>query len=132
MALIDDFEERYLLGVPAMDRNHREFVDLLNRMAESSNAAFAYLFNEMVQHTHAHFAAEDVLMVETRFPATHEHRGEHERVLGELDWLGARVQTGHVTIARNYATDRLPGWFREHAVTMDSALAAHIRRDPGV
>ena len=131
MALIDDFEERYLLGVPAMDRNHREFVDLLNRMVESSNATFAYLFNEMVQHTHAHFAAEEVLMVETRFPATHEHCSEHLRVLGELDWLSARVQTGHVTIARSYATDRLPSWFREHSVTMDSALAAHVRRNAG-
>lgn len=126
MALIEDFEERFLLGVPAMDRNHREFVDLINRMAEATNPVFAYLFPEMVQHTHAHFAAEEVMMRETGFRAVAEHREMHQRVLGEMDWFGKRIPKGHLTLARNYVVEQLPGWFAEHAVTMDSALAAHI------
>ncbi|MBK1721767.1 bacteriohemerythrin [Thiocystis violacea] len=128
MALIEDFEERYLLGVPAMDRNHREFVDLVNDMAASGNAVFAYLFNEMVQHTHAHFAAEEMLMRETGFSAAAEHRDEHRRVLGEMEWFGDRLQLGYVSMARAYVVERLPAWFKEHAVTMDSALAAYVRR----
>ncbi|NEV60621.1 bacteriohemerythrin [Thiorhodococcus minor] len=131
MALIEDFEERYLLGVPAMDRNHRELVDLVNRMAEASSAAFAYLFNEMVQHTHAHFAAEEVMMRETGFSATEEHRTEHRRVLGEMDWFGSRLQKGHVALARSYVVEQLPSWFAQHAVTMDSALAAHVTANAG-
>ncbi|NEX22297.1 hemerythrin family protein [Thiorhodococcus mannitoliphagus] len=126
MALIEDFEERYVLGVPAMDRNHREFVDLVNRMAEASNATFAYLFSEMVQHTHAHFAAEEVMMRETAFSASDEHRDEHRRVLGELDWFCSRLQQGHISLARAYVVDQIPGWFKEHALTMDTALAAHL------
>lgn len=128
MALIEDFEARYLLGVPAIDRNHREFVELVNRMAEAGSAAFAYLFYEMVQHTHAHFAAEEVMMRETGFSATEEHRHEHRRVLAEMDWLCTRLQQGQVAMARAYVAERLPDWFRQHALTMDSALAAHVGR----
>ncbi len=127
MALIEDFESRYLLGVPAMDRNHREFVELINRMADASNAAFAYLYPEMIQHTHAHFAAEEVMMGQSQFPATSEHRFEHQRVLGEMEWFGRHLQRGQMTMARTYVMERLPAWFTEHAVTMDSALAAHVR-----
>ncbi len=88
MALIEDFEKRFLLGVPAMDRNHREFVELINRMAEATNPVFAYLFPEMVQHTHAHFAAEEAMMREIVFNGVEEHRNMHARVLGEMDWFG--------------------------------------------
>lgn len=127
MALIEEFETRFLLGVPAMDRNHREFVELINRMAEAANPVFAYLFPEMVRHTHAHFAAEEALMRETAFKGGEEHRNMHQRVLGEMDWFGKRIPKGHLTQARVYVTEQLPSWFAEHAVTMDSALAAHVR-----
>ncbi len=128
MALIEDFEERLLLGVPAMDRNHREFVDLINRMSEATDAAFVYLFYEMVQHTHAHFAAEEVLMRETAFQATAEHTAEHQRVLTEMEWFTKHLHRGHVTLARDYVAGELPDWFVQHALTMDSELASHVKR----
>lgn len=125
--LIEDFEQRFLLGVPAMDRNHREFVDLINRMGDASNATFAYLYAEMLHHTHAHFAAEEVMMRQTGFAATAEHKDEHLRVLGELDWFARHLHRGHVAMARTYVREQLPQWFAQHAVSMDSALAAHVK-----
>lgn len=127
MLLIDDFEARFLLGVPAMDRTHREFVDLVNRMAEASTAAFVYLYPDLVDHTHAHFANEDLLMRQTGFPAIAEHTAEHARVLGELDALRRRLSGGRIVLARAYVIEQLPAWFALHAVTMDSALAAHVK-----
>jgi hemerythrin-like metal-binding protein len=127
MPLITDFEARFLLGVPAMDRSHREFVDLVNRMAESGAAAFAYLYPELVSHTRAHFANEEVLMRDTDFPATREHRDEHARVLGEMESFGQRLGGGRIALAQAYVTEQLPAWFAVHAVTMDSALAAHVK-----
>ncbi|EGV28332.1 hemerythrin-like metal-binding protein [Thiorhodococcus drewsii AZ1] len=128
MALIEDFEARFLLGVPAMDRNHREFVDLLNRMDGASSASFADLFAEMVLQTHAHFAAEEAMMRETAFGPIAEHRAEHQRVLGDLERFARQVRRGRVAMARAYVIEQMPGWFAQHALTMDSALAAHLRR----
>lgn len=128
MALIPNFEERFLLGVPAMDRNHREFVDLLERMAAARDAAFAYLYPELVQHTHAHFAAEEVMMRESRFGLIAEHRQEHQRVLGEMDWFGRHLRQGRTNLVRIYVTEQLPDWFAQHAIGLDSALASHIKQ----
>jgi hemerythrin-like metal-binding protein len=126
MALIDVSDDRLILGVPAMDRTHREMADLVNRMADCSNASFVYLYPDLVSHTHTHFATEELLMRETRFPASAEHKSEHARVLGELHAFGQRLATGRIAMARAYVAEQLPAWFAVHLATMDSALAAHV------
>lgn len=123
---IEDFETRYLLGVGAMDDTHREFVELVNRLCVAGNVEFAILFDELERHTRAHFAAEDTRMQESGFPALREHRDEHQRVLGELEKLHQKVQRGSFLLARAYVQDQLPDWFHLHAMSMDSALAAHL------
>lgn len=125
--LIESFEERYCLGIPAMDETHREFVDLVNRMETSGKAAFIQLFVELVHHTENHFAAENALMQACGFPALREHMDEHQRVLGDLHRICNRVNAGSTTMGRAYVVEQLPDWFGLHASTMDSALASHLR-----
>jgi hemerythrin len=62
------------------------------------------------------------------FPAIREHSDEHQRILGELGRIGQRVNKGLVSFGRMYVREGLPDWFRLHAATMDSALAAHWKQ----
>jgi hemerythrin len=127
MAIIEWRDDRFLLGVPEMDDTHIEFVDLTNRIMQAPNDEFAQLYDRLIEHTHEHFEYEDRLMVQTKFPATAEHRDEHQRVLGELALFNKRVRSGLVAFGRNYIRGRMAEWFMLHAATMDSALAAHIK-----
>jgi hemerythrin len=127
MAIIEWCDDRFLLGVPEMDDTHVEFVDLANRLMLASNDEFAHLYGTLIEHTRRHFEYEDRLMIETRFPATAEHRDEHLRVLGELALFNKRVRSGLVAFGRNYIRGRMAEWFMLHAATMDSALAAHVK-----
>ena len=126
--LIDQFEARYLLGVSSMDETHREFVDLVNRLGEADKQQFISLFDELLRHTQAHFDAENLLMDESGFPAAREHKDEHQRVLGDIHRFATRVAVGAVPLARAYLNQQLPDWFNLHAITMDSALAAHLKQ----
>lgn len=126
MSLIADFERRFILGVPAMDRSHREMVEMVNHMDGAPAADFAYRFQELVSHTRAHFASEEVLMAESGFPAIAEHKSEHARVLGEMDRFAEQLTGPRLALARAYVREQIPTWFALHAVTMDSALAAHL------
>jgi hemerythrin-like metal-binding protein len=125
--LIEDFERRYLLGQPEMDGTHREFVDLVNRLGDADKPGFMALFKALTVHTQHHFDAEERMMEASAFPALREHKDEHLRVLGELERFGQRVATGSILMGRAYVTQQLPKWFDLHAVTMDSALAAHLK-----
>lgn len=125
--IINPDHPHYRLGVTTMDQTHREFIDLVNRLALSDRDNFIPLFDELVQHTHAHFEAEAQLMQAHAFPAIREHSDEHQRVLGELDRFGQKVARGSIAMGRDYVQNHLPGWFDLHARTMDSALAAHLK-----
>lgn len=125
--LIHPDDHRYQLGHEQMDITHQQFISLVNRLNHADKTLFQELFAELVEHTQLHFDAEYQLMQETGFSATSEHNGEHQRVLGELSRFAQMVQNGSITMARSYVREMLPSWFSLHAVTMDSALAAHLR-----
>jgi hemerythrin-like metal-binding protein len=129
-ALIEQFDQRYLLGLEAMDDTHREFVDLVNRLGKADKSEFIECFAELVSHTKAHFEQENRWMEASGFPAIREHIDEHQRVLGELDRFASRVASGSVALGRAYVIQQLPQWFDLHAKTMDSALASHLKQMP--
>lgn len=116
------------VGYQPIDQEHTEFIDLLDKLGGSSNADFPALFQELYQHTEAHFERENQLMQQSAFPATSEHIGEHLRVLGEFKQFKTRVDKGMISFARAFVKERLPAWFDLHVTTMDSALVAHIKK----
>lgn len=119
------------LGIAEMDETHVQFVDLLNQLDTAPKSEFAELFAHLFEHTFAHFEEEKARMQQCRFPAMAEHNHEHRRVLGELAQIKEQVDKGRISFGRMYVREGLARWFRLHAVTMDSALAAHWKRHQG-
>jgi hemerythrin-like metal-binding protein len=126
--LIEVYDPAFQLEMPEMDETHREFLGLLNLLAEAKGHDFEKLFNSLYEHTEQHFTREKELMQDSDFPAVTEHLDEHKRILGELKQYRRKVSKGATGFARAYVTDRLPEWFRLHLSTMDSALAAHLKQ----
>ncbi|WP_428827517.1 bacteriohemerythrin [Azonexus sp. IMCC34842] len=121
------WDERYVLGVAEMDATHRDFVELAYALLIAGDDEFPVLFAELHDHTRRHFDNEGKLMKSCRFPAIGEHHSEHLRVLGELAHFSRSVAAGRLGMARNYVKG-LPEWFATHLATMDSALAACLKR----
>jgi hemerythrin len=126
-ALVWD-ETRYPLQVAEMDAAHREFAELVNALAACPDNEFPERFKALMNHTRAHFAAEDELMLKSGFAALGEHSGEHKRVLDELMQFGRGLNRGRVFLARSYIESGIPEWFALHLSTMDAALAAHLNK----
>lgn len=120
-------EDKFALGVADMDATHREFVDQVEALERASDAEFPALFAALVEHTRRHFEHEESLMRACRFPAQAEHTDEHRRILAEMDYLARRVADGRLAMARAYS-EGVPIWFANHLATMDSALAACLKR----
>lgn len=118
----------HALHVEAMDATHREFVALLGAAAAAPDATFAARFEALCDHTRRHFDDESAQMRACRFPAIAEHENEHRRVLGELAHLQRSVAAGRTAAARHYLREGVPGWFATHLATMDSCLAACLKR----
>lgn len=130
-AEIAAFEQDFLLGIDDMDRTHREFIELLVNAKAADKSLFPTRFRELRDHTREHFAHEERLMRECGFPAVAEHTSEHQRVLGEMDRFLARAEAGTAALARAWLNEQVPEWFRGHLLSMDSALAAHLKLTGG-
>lgn len=121
-------ETRHGLGIPAMDKTHREFLTLAGETAQAGTEDFPVLFEALRDHTRQHFAHESELMQACSFSAIREHEGEHQRILGDLDRLLRGIDEGRISLARHYVREGLFSWFEQHAITMDAALAACLKR----
>jgi hemerythrin len=125
MALIEK-NAVLILGYDLIDRDHDEFIALINQLDSASNADFPVLFQQLHEHTEQHFDRENQLMMQFAYPGAIEHKGEHQRVLVEFSQFKTRVNKGMITFGRSFVRERLPQWFGLHVTTMDSALVAHI------
>lgn len=124
-----DWDDKvHALGVDEMDHTHREFAALVDLLMGADDAEFAMLFGKLLDHCRQHFSNEGRLMRISRFPALGEHEGEHHRVYGDLVQMNRAVQRGRLLLARAYVKTGLTEWFALHLATMDSALAAHLKR----
>lgn len=126
--LLNWTDDKFCVGNQEMDDTHKEFVDLLNEIDGASDDKFATLFDQLIEHTEAHFANESRLMSESSFPALGEHEGEHQKLLGEMLQIKKRVDAGRLTLPRAFVKERLVDWFMWHASSMDAPLAGHLER----
>jgi hemerythrin-like metal-binding protein len=116
----------FVTGYAPIDQDHQEFLDLLNQLETAADAEFPTLYQQLYEHTEQHFERENQLMQQLAYPATTEHKAEHQRVLGEFKQFKSRIDRGLIVFGRLFVTDRLPLWFKLHIATMDYALVNHI------
>ena len=75
------WSDRYLLGYPAMDQTHREFVDCVSALQRAADDQLFACLDAFAAHAVVHFAEEQQWMDSSAFPAAQCHADEHAAVL---------------------------------------------------
>lgn len=119
--------EHLNVGVEFMDADHVEAARLINAMAEASGPALLDLARHFLAHCREHFHREEEMMKATGFFAAACHAGEHERVLGELGGVVARLEAGEEAALKDYFAAGLSQWLMNHRNTMDFVTAEFAR-----
>jgi hemerythrin len=90
-----DSVEKYAVGLPSIDDDHRQLAQTVNRIAveieEASYSLCVELFGELEAAAQAHFAREEEILDRLRYPQIERHREYHAeliRRLRELQRLG--------------------------------------------
>ncbi len=122
-----ELPEKLVLNHDDIDSDHQIFIELIDKILGADKKSFASCFNELVEHTQAHFNRENELMTQTGYKAIGEHKGEHDRVLGDLMRFKQRVDAGSFAFARAFVKDQMPEWFHTHITMMDAALVLHLK-----
>jgi len=120
------WERRYSVGIEAVDHEHRELVDLINRLheqakAQGSKVAVLGFFGDLYKAISAHFALEERFMRERGYDQLSVHKGDHERLLDEIRDIMEDYEVNDLFNERLLA-QRLDAWFSRHFETHDARL----------
>lgn len=117
------WSDRYLLGYPAMDQTHREFVDCVAALQRATDDQLPACLDAFAEHAVAHFGEEQQWMDTTAFPAAQCHADEHAAVLASVREVQGLLRQGlSGQVVRDLA-QALADWFPGHADYMDAALS---------
>ncbi len=125
MALIE-WKSEFSLGVPLVDNEHREMIDLVNQLhqkvkSQEQDAGIVDFLEDLYACAAKHFAHEELMMQSRRYSAFEHHQADHQRLLNELTSMMFEVQDGMLNNIEAM-TERLYDWFCIHFKTHDAPL----------
>ncbi len=120
------WKDEYSVGIEAVDHEHRQLIDLINRLCDELDAPAAKLtvpafFGDLLKGISAHFALEEKFMRDRGYDALDAHKGDHERLLDDLCEIMDAFERS-VDIDRVELAQRLDAWFSHHFRTHDARL----------
>jgi hemerythrin-like metal-binding protein len=132
MALLQ-WKDQYSVGIEAVDHEHRDLIDLINKLhqelsAHSGKDVVEAFFGDLLKGISAHFALEERFMRDQKYRDFDAHKRDHEKLLDEIrdimDEFSDREE-----VASDELAERLGAWFGRHFETHDArlhkALGAH-------
>ena len=133
MALLQ-WKDSYSVGVAAVDYEHRELIDLINRLHDAMTARGAPLtasgfFGDLIKAISAHFALEERFMREHEYDQLAQHKADHERLLDEINDIADDFDRDE-TIEHDALAARLDAWFSRHFETHDARLHKALGTHP--
>jgi hemerythrin-like metal-binding protein len=136
--MLIEWKEQYSLGVPAIDHEHRELIDLINALyasvegsatntttATDSDITVADFLGEIYARVGAHFALEEKIMRDNDYDEYHDHKADHERLLDDVRDLMDDYEDGAYVDMEEFGK-RLDEWFSGHFRTRDARLHKRI------
>jgi hemerythrin len=121
-----EWNDALVLDRGVMDETHREFIGLLNRLAEAPDTEMLAVLDEFIAHTEAHFSQEQRWMEQMAFTATECHVNDHQGVLQVALEVRKRAAAGETRFGPVLAR-AVAEWFATHATSMDHVLALYMK-----
>ncbi len=130
------WSERFKLGIPAVDHEHKELIDLINtlhdRLGEAPGRDDVMAFLEEINaRINAHFALEEKVMRGLAYDELDPHKHEHEALLDGIRDIMDRAETAPFAELEADLADQLKGWFGNHFATKDARLH-HFLEERGI
>lgn len=130
MALVN-WDDSYSVSIQAFDEQHRYLFDLLNRLhaamkAGKSNAVMGLILNELVHYVGTHFADEEKVMQQHRYPTLDAHRKQHQELAAQVADFEQKYRAGTAPLGLSLM-EFLRTWLIRHIRESDRQYSGFLR-----
>ena len=126
------WDQKYSVGIKLIDDQHRELVNLTNKLYESCmtrdtsiEAVFNDAMHRMVEYVRMHFTAENLLLERIGFPNHFEHKKLHETLVKDILAAVKSYEEGNKLIPNQFVRT-LKEWVFGHIAIFDQTYALYI------
>ncbi len=122
------WDEKYNLGIPIIDEQHRAIVSTINTYhyfvtEKNAEDALRPTFITLDQYTKTHFMTEENIFKQTEYPETLNHKILHEKLAKSMKEIA--VQALHENDP-DVALHFLKKWWLTHIRIEDAKYASHV------
>lgn len=126
-----EWDPKWNTGVHLVDTQHRELVELLNRLMSMIDSKVADVeakraLTMLADYVEFHFDAEEVLMEKTGYPDLPNHRQLHLEMRARVRSYLRHYWTQPQSIPED-VKHFLVSWLSEHLSVVDQEMAAYVR-----
>ncbi|ARJ67373.1 hemerythrin [Magnetospirillum sp. ME-1] len=119
-----------LVGVEAIDSDHKKLFELMNRLLASPThgaTAVSQAIGDLSSYTKRHFAAEIASMERSAYPERSAHAYEHDHLIFQLENIIDRLMISGADAVDGELSNLLRDWLCNHIMTFDVKYAAFLR-----
>jgi hemerythrin len=129
MALLT-WDQSYSVKIAELDGHHQKLFSLLNCLHDAmregkGSGVVRGIVEELVNYTHTHFAREEALMEQAKFPGLEVHRVEHQKLIGRVAEFKNALDKGQ-GVNTAAVLEFLREWLAKHIHGMDKSYSAHL------
>ena len=125
------WKDSFSLGIPAVDAEHQQFFEIMNRCAKVASQGATptevqLVLKELATYARTHFEHEEAALDRVGYPEVALQRAEHQRFTKELERIQA-LETPSILAALSLTRD----WLMQHVMGSDRRYVAWITKDRG-
>lgn len=127
------WNEEYCIGIPEIDEQHIEWVNIINSLHESllneQEKELGLLTSKalaaMLSYCEMHFKFEENYMEELGYPNLAEHKTLHKRFMENIIELFDQHASNEVVLLNSQLMKILKNWLVQHILEEDSKIQAY-------
>ena len=126
------WSDKYYTGVELVDTQHRELVNLTNKLYEAClvrsdelGGVFKDAMSRMVDYVRFHFSAEQKLLERIKYPEYPTHKKQHEELVIDILAVAKEYNEGRHLVPNKFART-LQEWIFSHIAIYDQMWAAYV------
>lgn len=117
------------VGVEALDSDHQELIDVLNRLDEeveraAEHDAISRILDKLISRTETHFRAEEEIMLREEYPDAEHHARVHQALMEEVQAFRQEFESG-MELGPEITTF-IKRWLISHIIESDKHLGGYL------